>query len=105
MAPQDRSADEPRQPHDRFTEDLVGLDPQDPEVRQFAEHLDRVEHPASPSTVEGMLRGMGDFADSANRAGGHRRVLAVVVALLIVGPTALGLLWITLRFLAHLLAR
>jgi len=96
MAPQDDS-------RGRFDDDLIGMDPQDPEVRRFAEHLDRMEHPTSPSTVEGMLRGFGDFADSANRARGHRRFLAVTVVLLVVGPALLGLVWAVLRFTGQLL--
>lgn len=69
-------------PADRFTEDLVGLDPEDPEAQAFARHLDRVEHQRSGYTVEGYLASMGDFADSANRAGGLARLAAVVLVLL-----------------------
>ena len=67
----------------RFTEDLVGLDPDDPEAQAFARHLDRVEAQRSGYTVEGYLDAVGDFADSANRAGGLARVASVSLVLLI----------------------
>ncbi|GAA4863810.1 hypothetical protein [Saccharopolyspora rosea] len=67
---------------DRFG-DLDGLDPRDPEVRAFAAHLDRMRPPNSEATVEGMLRGVDDFARSVNRSDGHRRAMALVVVLLI----------------------
>ncbi|MDQ3578706.1 MAG: hypothetical protein M3443_14155 [Actinomycetota bacterium] len=68
---------------DRFQDDLVGLDPADPEAQAFAEHLDRVERVRPSYTVEGYLGGVGDFAESANRLGGHHRVAAGLVVLLI----------------------
>ena len=68
-------------PPGRFAEDLVGLDPDDPEARAFAAHLDRMEY-----TVEGQLAGVRHFAESANRADGARRLAAVVlVALVLLG--------------------
>lgn len=67
----------------RFHNDLIGLDPDDPEARAFAEHLDRVERVRPGYTVEGYLSGIGDFADSANRLGGHYRVMAGLLATLI----------------------
>ena len=70
---------EPGGPSGRFEDDLVGLDPHDPQAQAFAEHLDRIENPNAHATVEGMLKGVGDFAQSANRAEGHRRLVAVVV--------------------------
>lgn len=70
----------------RFTEDLVGLDPNDPEARAFAEHLDRMERNRPGFTVEGSLGGVQDFADSANRMGGHRRM----TAMLLIGLILLG---------------
>ncbi|WP_460956055.1 hypothetical protein [Parasphingorhabdus pacifica] len=79
----DHSSDEPGPVDGRFTEDLIGLDPHDPEVREFAAHLNRMEHPNSKATVEGMLRGVDDFAQSVNRSGGHRRLVAVLVVTLI----------------------
>ncbi|MBK0868607.1 hypothetical protein INP57_17470 [Saccharopolyspora sp. HNM0986] len=104
--PPGHGADDPeaRGPQGRFADDLVGLDPQDPEVRRFAEHLDKIEHPNSPATVEGMLRGVGDFADGANRAGGHRRLVVALIVLLVVGPSALMLVWTGLRLVAEALA-
>lgn len=86
------SSDRPRDgdhtgPPGRFAEDLVGLDPDDPEARAFAAHLDRMERVGPPAfTVEGQLAGVRDFAESANRAGGARRLAAVVlVALVLLG--------------------
>jgi len=74
-------------PPGRFGDDLVGLDPDDPEARAFAAHLDRMERVGPSSfTVEGQLAGVRDFAESANRADGLRRLAAVVlVALVLLG--------------------
>jgi hypothetical protein len=67
----------------RLDDDLIGLDRDDPEVQAFSEHLDRT-HQLRPSfTVEGYLSGVSDFADSANRTQGLRRIAAVVVVTLI----------------------
>ncbi|ONI79575.1 hypothetical protein ALI144C_26910 [Actinosynnema sp. ALI-1.44] len=78
------SPDEPAS--QRFREDLEGLDPHDPEVREFAAHLDRIEKSRSGYTVEGYLGGISDFADSANRLGGHYRMLALlVIGLILIG--------------------
>lgn len=72
-------------PPGRFGEDLVGLDPNDPEAQAFAAHLDRMERSHPSFTVEGYLADVGDFASSANRAAGLRRLIAVgVVGLLLV---------------------
>jgi len=80
------SDDDPAGPHGRFADDLIGLDPADPEVRAFAAHLDRMERTQPAYTVEGSLAGVRDFADGARRAQGPRRALAVVVvALLLLG--------------------
>jgi hypothetical protein len=68
---------------ERFDDDLIGLDPEDPEARAFAEHLDRVEKVRSGYTVEGYLADMSDFADGANRLGGHYRLMVTILALLI----------------------
>jgi hypothetical protein len=90
-----------RPPTDRFDDDLVGLDPDDPEARAFAEHLDRVERCRPGYTVEGYLSGIGDFADSANRLGGHRKLMAsILVILILLGVTvtawdALVYVWTT----------
>lgn len=80
-------SDEPAGPPGRFADDLIGLDPDDPEARAFAAHLDRMERVGPPAfTVEGQLAGVRDFADSANRADGTRRLAAIVlVALVLLG--------------------
>lgn len=70
----------------RFDDELLGLDPDDPEAQAFAAHLDRMQRQQPAYTVEGYLAGVSDFADSANRAQGGRRWAAVlVVVLLLVG--------------------
>jgi len=69
----------------RFDDDLLGLDPDDPEAQAFAAHLDRMQRQGPAFTVEGYLDGVRAFADSANRAEGGRRWAAVVlVGLLLV---------------------
>jgi hypothetical protein len=70
----------------QFDDELLGLDPGDPEAQAFAEHLDRMQRQRPAFTVEGYLEGVRDFADSANRAEGGRRwaAVAVVVLLLLV---------------------
>ncbi|MDT7743998.1 MAG: hypothetical protein QOE59_3076 [Actinomycetota bacterium] len=70
-------------PARRFHDDLVGLDPDDPEARAFAEHLDRMERVRPMFTVEGELSGVRDFAESANRSGGATRWLAWLLAVLV----------------------
>jgi hypothetical protein len=77
-------------PSDRFSDDLIGLDPEDPEARAFAEHLDRVRKVRSGYTVEGYLDDMSDFADGANRLGGHYRLMVTILALLILGGFAIA---------------
>jgi len=77
---------QPPEPADRFEDDLVGLDRDDPEARAFAEHLDRMERVRNGYTVEGYLAGVTDFAESANRSRGHRRLtVTLVVALILLG--------------------
>lgn len=61
----------------------MGLDPDDPEARAFAEHLDRMERVRPMFTVEGELSGVRDFAESANRSGGATRWLAWLLAVLV----------------------
>lgn len=78
------SKDESEQLH----EELIGLDPHDPETQAFAEHLDRMKRQHPGYTVEGYLEGVRDFADSANRTTGHQRLVAVIV----VGMILLGVL-------------
>jgi hypothetical protein len=70
-------------------EELIGLDPDDPETREFADHLRRMKAPTNSFTVEGYIRGFGEFANSANRANGHRRLTAVIL----VGLLLLGVLY------------
>jgi hypothetical protein len=65
----------------QFDDELVGLDPDDPEAQAFAAHLDRMQRHRPGFTVEGYLDGVTDFADSANRAEGGRRWAAVLVVL------------------------
>ena len=90
------SADEPGSRRDR--DDLTGLDPHDPEVREFAAHLDRIEQSRSGYTVEGYLGGISDFADSANRLGGHHRLtVLVLITLILVG--VLVAVWDALVFI------
>ncbi|WP_027947012.1 hypothetical protein [Amycolatopsis taiwanensis] len=76
-------ATEPARNH-RFEEDLVGLDPADPEAQAFAAHLDRMERCEPAFTVEASLQGVSDFADSSTRASGPRWFFAALVAALIV---------------------
>ena len=62
------------------------MDPEDPEARAFAAHLDRMQQQRPTFTVEGYLDGVRNFAESANRAEGGRRWAAVaLVALLLTG--------------------
>lgn len=89
MTGRDSPGQEPTGPQGRFADDLIGLDPGDPEVRDFADHLDRMEHAGSALTVEGYLNGVERFADSANRTGGLRRHFTVaVVGLILLGVLA-----------------
>jgi hypothetical protein len=89
MAGREQFDDPQSGPQGRFGDDLIGLDPHDPEVQAFAAHLDRMERTRPPAfTVEGALAGVDDFAQSANRAGGGRRLAAVVI----VGLILLGVL-------------
>lgn len=77
-------------PDGRFADDLVGLDPHDPEARAFADHLDRMERTRPSFTVEGTLHGIADFAESSNRIGGSYRLLAGLVVLLILLGVLIG---------------
>lgn len=90
---------EPTGPTGRFADDLIGLDPHDPEVQAFAEHLDRMERVRAGYTVEGYLAGVADFAESANRARGPRRTAAVVVVLILL----LGVLYAVWEALVFIL--
>lgn len=89
--------DDRSEPPGRFAEDLVGLDPHDPEAQAFAAHLDRMERAPTKATVEGMLSGVDDFAQGANRAQGERRLAAVIVVTLILAGVAFTV-WNALGF-------
>lgn len=68
----------------QFDDELLGLDPDDPDAQAFAEHLDRMQRQSPAFTVEGYLDGVRDFAESANRAeGGQRWAAVLLVALLL----------------------
>ena len=73
----------PRDRSPRFDDDLVGLDPDDPDAQAFAAHLDRMQQQRPAFTVEGYLDGVRAFADSANRAEGGRRWAAVLMVALL----------------------
>jgi hypothetical protein len=83
----------------RFDDDLVGLDPADPEARAFAQHLERMERSRPGFTVEGYLDGVGDFADSATRAQGARYWAAVLVVVLLL----VGVVWVVARAMVFVL--
>lgn len=74
---------DPVEPSGRFDDELLGLDPDDPEAQAFAAHLDRMHREQPTFTVEGYLDGVSDFADSANRARGERRLVAVTLVSLL----------------------
>jgi hypothetical protein len=79
--------DEPS-PSSPVDDELIGLDPDDPETKAFRAHLER-QHRVHPSfTVEGYLSGVRDFTESANRLGGHRKLMAgILVVLILLGVT------------------
>ena len=83
----------------RFHDELLGLDPDDPEAQAFAEHLDRMQREHPTFTVEGYLDGVRDFADSANRAEGGRRWAAVLVVVLLL----VGVAWVVWESLVFVL--
>ena len=98
-----REPDEPDpRPRSLFDDELIGLDPDEPDAQAFAAHLDRMQRNHPAYTVEGSLLGVGDFADSANRAEGGRRWAAVVVVLLLLAGVvwaavnAIGFVWTAL---------
>lgn len=95
-----RGGVQPPDGDDRPIEDeLIGLDPDDPETKEFAEHLERMRANRPGYTVEGYIDGVGDFANSANRLGGHRRLTAVIL----VGLLLLGALWAAWRTIEFVL--
>jgi hypothetical protein len=97
-----RPDDDPAGPQGRFADDLIGLDPADPEVQAFAAHLDRMERSQPSYTVEGSLAGVRDFAEGARRASGRRRIAAVVVVGLLLFGVAITL-WEALLFVLSVL--
>lgn len=92
----------PRNP--RFDDDLVGLDPSDPEALAFAAHLDRIERVEPTFTVEGSLRGVADFAEGSRRASGLRWWVAAGVVVLIIAGVLVAA-WDTIGELFAWLAR
>lgn len=90
--------DDPRS--SQVEDELLGLDPDDPETRAFAEHLERQQQVRPSYTVEGYLADMGEFADSANRLGGHRKLMASILVVLIM----LGVLFAVWQALVFVLA-
>ena len=75
--------EEPEKRSRQFDDELIGLDPDDPEAQAFAEHLERQQRVRPSYTVEGYLSDVSDFADSANRLGGHYKLMAAILVLLI----------------------
>lgn len=98
------SASSDDDPNRRFEDDLVGLDPDDPEALAFARHLDRMERTRSGYTVEGYVGGIADFVDSANRLGGHRRLTALILITLILGGVGVAV-WDAIVFIFSTLGR
>jgi len=84
----------------QFDDELVGLDPEDPDAQAFAAHLDRMQRQPAAFTVEGYLDGVSHFADSANRAEGGRRWAAVLVVSLLLAVAGY-LVWDSLMFVVH----
>ncbi len=72
----------------QFDDELLGLDPDDPEAQAFAAHLDRMQRQRPTFTVEGYLDGVREFAESANRAQGGRRWAAVLLVVLLLAVAA-----------------
>ena len=86
----------------RFDDELLGLDPEDPEARAFAAHLDRMQQQRPTFTVEGYLDGVRNFAESANRTQGPRRAATVLVVGLILLGVAFTL-WEAAAFIVTVL--
>jgi hypothetical protein len=86
----------------RFDEELIGLDPRDPEVQAFAAHLDRMQRCEPGFTVEASLDRVAEFAESSNRAGGLRWWVAATVVVLIVLGVLVASWDIVVRALAWL---
>jgi hypothetical protein len=84
----------------QFDDELLGLDPDDPEAQAFAAHLDRMQRQSPTFTVEGYLDGVRDFAESANRAQGGRYWAAVTVVVLLL----LGVVYVVWESILFVLA-
>ncbi|MFC4855035.1 hypothetical protein [Actinophytocola glycyrrhizae] len=96
--------DEPENGSQPIDDELIGLDPDDPETRAFARHLERQQQVRPSYTVEGYLSDVGDFADSANRLGGHYKLMAAILVLLILlGVTITA--WDALVFVVNTFTR
>jgi len=96
--------DDPENRSHRIDDELIGLDPDDPETQAFAAHLERQQQVRSSYTVEGYLSDVGDFADSANRLGGHYKLMAgILVLLILLGVTITA--WDALVFVFNTFTR
>lgn len=81
-----------RNPSDRFDDDLVGLDRDDPEAQAFARHLDKMQRNDPGYTVESSIRKVADFAESGSHLGGLRWWFAVlIIGLMLFGVFVTGL--------------
>jgi hypothetical protein len=72
----------------QFDDELIGLDPDDPDAQAFAAHLDRMQQERPAYTVEGYLDGVSRFAEASHRAQGLRYWMAVLVAGLLLAVAA-----------------
>ncbi|KID31283.1 hypothetical protein [Prauserella rugosa] len=77
--PDDENARRRRQ----FEDELIGLDPDDPEAQEFADHLHKMQRAEPTFTVESSLRGVAEFAEGSTRASGLRWWTAVLIVVLI----------------------
>jgi hypothetical protein len=97
------SPEDPDKPP-KIDDELIGLDPDDPETQAFRAHLERQHHVHPSYTVEGYLAGVSDFADSANRLGGHRKLMAgILVILILLGVMVTA--WDALVYVWHTFTR
>ncbi|OLT43217.1 hypothetical protein BJF85_03040 [Saccharomonospora sp. CUA-673] len=67
----------------QFDDELIGLDPDDPEAQEFADHLHKMQKAEPAFTVESSLRGVAEFAEGSTRATGLRWWTAVAIVVLI----------------------
>lgn len=100
MAGHEPDGPDPRPGAGLFDDELFGLDPDEPEAQAFAAHLHRMRQQRPAYTVEGYLRGVGEFADSANRAEGGRRWGAVLLVVLLL----LGVVWAAVNAIGFVLS-